>query len=163
MAYPNPFRKHDAQTRNCWGYTFQLTEEHLTPEKTEPLKFSYDTLGSRALEKLNEISPPGLKSREAENKTADPKVEADSKVNNAPPKRDLYTLLRDNADKNDILGELWKQVNTVPEWVDWDQIGRGQDVFYRYGGGNITGLTFQSLVGGMVSAPKTDRTLFLWD
>lgn len=34
--------------------------------------------------------------------------------------------------------------------VDWEQIARGQDVFYRYGGPALTGLCFQSLLGGMV-------------
>jgi len=40
----------------------------------------------------------------------------------------------------------------VPPWVDWEQIRRGQDVFYRYGGANLTGLAYQSLLGGMGAA-----------
>lgn len=36
--------------------------------------------------------------------------------------------------------------------MDWDQIARGQDVFYRYGGANLTGLAYQSLLGGMGAA-----------
>lgn len=36
--------------------------------------------------------------------------------------------------------------------VDWEQIARGQDVFYRYGGANLTGLAYQSLLGGMGAA-----------
>jgi hypothetical protein len=39
------------------------------------------------------------------------------------PKRDLYALLRDHASDDEKLGELWNEVNTVPHWVDWDQIG----------------------------------------
>ena len=66
--------------------------------------------------------------------------------------RDLYALLRDNADKDPKLKQLWDEVNTVPEWVDWEQIRRGQDVFYRYGGANFTGLAYQSLLGGMGAA-----------
>ncbi|GKT47028.1 uncharacterized protein ColSpa_07209 [Colletotrichum spaethianum] len=65
------------------------------------------------------------------------------------PHRDLYTLLRDNADSDEILGELWTEVNTIPDWVDWAQIERGQQVFLRYAGPAIFALTFQSLVGGM--------------
>lgn len=40
----------------------------------------------------------------------------------------------------------------MPEWVDWAQIERGQDVFYRYGGACLTGLAYQSLLGGMGAA-----------
>lgn len=64
----------------------------------------------------------------------------------------MYQLLRDNADADPKLKELWDQVNAVPEWVDWDQIARGQDVFYRYGGACLTGLAYQSLLGGMGAA-----------
>lgn len=49
------------------------------------------------------------------------------------PARDLYALLEDHADEDPKLKLLWAQVNTVPEWVDWEQIKRGQEVFYRYG------------------------------
>ena len=69
----------------------------------------------------------------------------------APPKRrDLYALVKQHAATDPAIGALWKQVTTVPEWVDWDQIARGQDVFYRYGGPCLTGLAFQSLIGGLV-------------
>ena len=52
--------------------------------------------------------------------------------------------------------KLWDQVNTVPDWVDWEQIQRGQDTFYRYGAAAITGLAFQSLLGGMGAARVTE-------
>lgn len=48
-------------------------------------------------------------------------------------KKDLYGLLKDHADEDPRLQELWTQVNTVPSWVDWEQIRRAQDVFFRYG------------------------------
>lgn len=50
-----------------------------------------------------------------------------------PFKKDLYALLRKHASEDPRLEELWTQINTVPEWVDWEQIQRGQDVFFRYG------------------------------
>lgn len=50
-----------------------------------------------------------------------------------PFKKDLYALLRDHASEHSRLQELWIQVNTVPKWVNWEQIQRGQDVFFRYG------------------------------
>ena len=154
MAWPNPFRRRDANTRTAYGYTFQLTEDHLTREQMEPMKFSYDRLGEQAWERLNIISPqpnsalprnsPSRHSSTREEKTAIASGES------SEPERDLYQLLRDNAAKDEVLGKLWEEVNIVPSWVDWEQIARGQDVFYRYGGPNLTGLAFQSLLGGMV-------------
>ena len=130
MAWPNPFRVRDENTRTCWGYTFQLTDEHLTPDKTHPMKFSYDLLGEQALDRLNEISPPP---RSALPRNSGRCAEAGDKTE-VLPKRDLYVLLREHAANDATLGRLWREVNTVPEWVDWSQIARGQDVFYRYGG-----------------------------
>ncbi|MCJ1476469.1 hypothetical protein MMC13_005135 [Lambiella insularis] len=153
MAWPNPFRTRDQNTRTCWGYTFQLTEDHLTPEKTYPMKHSYDILAEQALDRLNEISPPP-RSALPRNSGRYAGLEPDRRKGaiNAEPtpnRRDLYVLLRDHAHTDDTLGKLWSEVNTVPGWVDWDQIARGQDVFYRYGGPALTGLAFQSLLGGM--------------
>ncbi|RAL66063.1 hypothetical protein DID88_005723 [Monilinia fructigena] len=36
------------------------------------------------------------------------------------------------------------------------KLGRGQDVFYRYGGAALTGLAYQSLLGGMGAARVTE-------
>ena len=153
MVWPLRFAPRDKNSRTRWGYTFQLTPEHLTPEMMKPMKFSYDRLGEQALDRLNLISPP---SRSALPRNSNPYPTPDlykgesSFATDITPKRDLYLLLREHASKDDILGQLWLEVNTVPEWVDWDQIARGQDVFYRYGGPALTGLAFQSLLGGMV-------------
>ena len=68
------------------------------------------------------------------------------------PPRDLYQLLRDHAETDELLKRFWQEVTTVPSWVDWAQIQRGQDVFYRYGGACFTGLAYQSLLGGMGAA-----------
>lgn len=150
MAWPNPFRRKDANTRTCWGYTFQLTPGHLTLEQAHPLKFSYDTLGEECLDVLNELSPPTKTVVFHETRTEE-KPSQDVKENTPAikSKRDLYVLLRDNVDQSKKLRQLWDQVNDVPEWVDWDQIARGQEVFYRYGGATLTGLAYQSLLGGM--------------
>ncbi|RMZ76277.1 hypothetical protein DV737_g4888, partial [Chaetothyriales sp. CBS 132003] len=145
MAWPNPFRQSDENTRTCWGYTFQLTPDHLTTEERTRLRFSYDKLADECLDILNEISPPGAtqalkhtKPPGANNTTAD-----------EPAKRDLYLLLEAHRGQHPKLQDLWDSVTTIPPWVDWDQIQRGQDVFYRYGGATIMGLAYQSLLGGM--------------
>lgn len=45
-----------------------------------------------------------------------------------------------------MLEKLWTQVDTVPEWVDWERVGRGQEFFYRYAAPTITGFAFQGLL-----------------
>ncbi len=154
-AWPNPFRKEDSNTRSCWGYTFQHTEDHLTSEQSHPLKYSYDTLGEECLNILNAISPAESKVviEEAEapplnDQAVDEKQPPPSKK----PKRDLFLLLRDNRDQHPKLQQLWDEVTLTPSWVDWDQIRRGQEVFFRYGGATLTGLAYQSLLGGMGAA-----------
>lgn len=112
-----------------------------------PLKFSYDTLGEKCYERLNEISPPSNKNLPRNNSQFTQDVKQDEKKAH----RDLYALFKEHHD-DQILTKLWNEVNTIPEWVDWDQIARGQDVFYRYGGANLTGLAYQSLLGGMGAA-----------
>ncbi|MGR8024824.1 oxygenase MpaB family protein [Burkholderia cenocepacia] len=46
------------------------------------------------------------------------------------------------ADPTEELVELWKQISTRPEWVDWDRIERGARVYRRYG---VQGFTFQGI------------------
>lgn len=53
---------------------------------------------------------------------------------------------------------LHKQLTSVPSWVDWDQIKRGQEVFVRYAGGSGLTLLHCSLVGGF-GAPKINKVL----
>ena len=166
MAVPNPFRRVDENTRHIWGYTFQWTPEHLTPEQLYPLKYSYDVLGEEALNSLDRISPP-LSSELPRNQSRAPGEKGETK-----PKRDLYALLKEHHLGDEKLGELWNEVNTIPEWVDWEQISRGQEVFYRYGGASLTAvgiapfqekkinlrkqLAYQSLLGGMGAGRVTE-------
>jgi len=118
-------RRRTGDWRRVYGHDFEWTQHHLTAEQMRPMMFQYDELGSVALEVLDRISPPSLSSWSTTR--APPSGETN-------PHRDLYALLKDNASSDETLGRLWEQVNTVPEWVDWDQIERGQQVFYRYGG-----------------------------
>ena len=141
-----------AQLHTVWNYDFDWTEDHIEADAKQPIKFSYDKLGEQALERLDIISPPPSTSSARQ---AVQNVEASKKAGSGqstqPATRDLYALLRDNAGNDKILASLWEQVNHVPEWVDWEQIERGQKVFYRYAVGALTGLAFQGLVGGMVA------------
>lgn len=101
------------------------------------MKYSYDVLGEEALNSLDRISPP-ISGELPRNQSRVPSTGKDSPA----PKRDLYALLRDNAAEDVKLKELWEEVNTIPEWVDWDQISRGQEVFYRYGGVALTAVCY---------------------
>ncbi|KAK2066106.1 tat pathway signal sequence [Colletotrichum caudatum] len=128
--------------RSVWDYWFKWTDQHFTGDDLRPMIYTYDELGAKALDRLDEISPPEKPSPPGE------KVDA---ARGPKPHRDLYALLRDHAGSDEILGKLWGEVNTIPDWVDWAQIERGQNVFLRYAGPAIFALTFQSLVGGMGS------------
>jgi hypothetical protein len=97
-----------------WGYSFHWTNLHSSADDLRPLAYTYDTLADECVERLNRIP-------------------CDDGIDKRPFKKDLYGLLRDHADDDPKLNELWSEVNAVPEWVNWDQIQRGQDVFFRYG------------------------------
>ncbi|KAF2741016.1 hypothetical protein EJ04DRAFT_481307 [Polyplosphaeria fusca] len=155
MAWPNPFRKRTEHTKRCWGYEFDWTDDHLTPEQAEPLKHSYDVLAEECLDRLNAILPPKQSSiPRSNNQQTSGGTETEEKKEEGPSplQRDLYVLLRDHHASDPKLKQLWDEVHTVPAWVDWEQLERGQDVFYRYGGPALTGLTYQSLLGGMGAA-----------
>lgn len=140
---------------SAWGFTFEWTDDHLTAETSERLKHSYDVLAEECLDRLNAISPPdkaGLPRSDSQKSTQVTGTESEKNESLPVPPRDLYTLLRDHHQSDPKLAQLWTEVNTIPDWVDWRQIERGQDVFYRYGGPALTGLTYQSLLGGMGAA-----------
>lgn len=124
----------DKNTRHAWGHSFQWTSAHPTREDMEPWKHSYDNLAEDCLNRLDIISPP-VNNELPRNK---PRGGAEAEKLATPPKRDLYALLRDHAHEDEKLGEMWHQINYVPDWVDWAQISRGQEVFYRYAGPNLT-------------------------
>jgi hypothetical protein len=141
------FTREQRDIRHTWGYTYEWTSEHQTKEQLRPLTFSYDVLGAECLDRLDAISPPAPKSPVDDDKAEAPSQGGGGKDGAA--RRDLFALLEKYHASDPKLDELWTQIHTVPSWVDWDQIKRGQDVFYRYGGPSLVSLTFQSLVGGM--------------
>ncbi|QGA18615.1 hypothetical protein EYB26_006300 [Talaromyces marneffei] len=126
----------DPDIRRCWNYDFCWTPEHLTHEQMQPLRHTMDDLASDCIEPLTKLASKD-------------NILGDSKPN--PTKLDMYALLSDNHEKHDALTRLWGQINTVPDWVDWAQIERGQKVYYRYGHSMGIALAFQSLLGGMGS------------
>lgn len=121
-------------------------------------------LGEQVYDRLNAISPPVRKelprgnsqfvvgTRRKDDEKDSIEAEGESDATAKPPSRDLYAVLKEHVEEDELLRSFWKEITTVPPWVDWDQIKRGQDVFYRYGGACLTGLAYQSLLGGMGAA-----------
>src|SRR5277367_5704902 len=110
MAWLNPFRRGDENTRTCWGYTFQLTPDHLTPAQSHPLIYTYDTLAAECLAVLNELVPPPPVTTKFTRSDGNIKVRSQELKDKTPvvkPNRDLYLLLRDNAEKDEKLRQLW--------------------------------------------------------
>lgn len=141
-------RSTNAKICKCWGYTFEWIDGlHSSVEQLHSIMLNYDKLVDECLDRLDEISPPGSARTESTGST-------DIKT----PKRDLYSLLEKHAKDDPKLDELWSEINTVPDWVDWEQIKRGQEVFFRYGTPILNVLGFQSLLGGMGS-PRVVETL----
>ncbi|CAM1509938.1 Fc.00g002730.m01.CDS01 [Cosmosporella sp. VM-42] len=122
--------------RVVWGHKFNWTPDHLTAPKITHLLYSYDRLATDALDRIDHISPPISKSWSCPHGAGE-------------GQRDLLTLLKKHATEDDVLGELWKEASTVPEWVDWEQIERGQKVVNQFSGQILLGLLYKSLLGGM--------------
>ncbi|KAJ5165618.1 uncharacterized protein N7500_007448 [Penicillium coprophilum] len=125
---------------HCWDYSFRWTDLHSSADDLKPLMYRFDSLADECVDRLNKIPS----------------------TDDGPDKRsfnkDLYGLLRDHAEEDSKLKELWTEINTVPEWVDWDRIQRAQDVFFRYGLPILHALNFESLLGGM-GATRAVETL----
>ncbi|CAG8249883.1 unnamed protein product [Penicillium olsonii] len=138
MALKSP-KSGNSTECHYWNYSFRWTDLHSSADDLRPRAYTCDTLADQCVERLNQI-PLG------------------DDVDKRPFKKDLYGLLRDHFDDDPKLKELWTEINTVPDWVDWDQIQRGQDVFFRYGLPILNTLSFESLLGGM-GATRVVETL----
>ncbi|KAL9592858.1 MAG: hypothetical protein Q9219_007718 [cf. Caloplaca sp. 3 TL-2023] len=123
------------------------------------MKMSYDILGEAALNRLNSLRCAQTKVQRNDLPLEGAAAGAGpTSADHQPNQRDLFRLLCDHAMEDDTLRQFWQEVNTIPDWVSWQQIERGQKVFHRYGGPALTGLAFQSLLGGM-GATRVVETL----
>ncbi|KAK4454944.1 hypothetical protein QBC34DRAFT_103952 [Podospora aff. communis PSN243] len=136
----------------AWDYEFEWTPEHMTPEQMRPLMFTYDKLATESLDRLDElISSVPLRPTRKTPSSSDTQRPQEGSPPKGCPHSDFYELLKEHAPNDPTLRRLWTEVNTVPDWVDWAEIERGQQVFYRFGGPSIVSLTFHALLGGMGS------------
>ncbi|KAF9580467.1 hypothetical protein BGW38_002883 [Lunasporangiospora selenospora] len=92
-----------------YGEDIIWTKHHLRPSQLEPLRKIGDDLSDNALEAL--------------------KIKRDD---------DVYDALMDYVSKPESEQEssaprlLLEEMTRVPDWVDWDQVYRGQQVFWKY-------------------------------
>ncbi|PVI02313.1 hypothetical protein DM02DRAFT_613008 [Periconia macrospinosa] len=114
-------------------YSFKWTKDHTPKDETDPLRFQHDELGSATVDKIQEIHAREQEARKEQGEQVE--------------KLDMFATLKANRDRDGTLNEFWNQVNSVPEWVDWEQLERGQRFFYRYAVGNIIGFALQGFVG----------------
>lgn len=110
---------------HVWGYDFMWTNQHPKVEDVQELLYTYDKLAVDSLNRIDAISPPG------------PKDGRKCPMS----QRDLYALLKEHSSSDETLGKLWSQVTDIPDWVDWEQIERGQKVVYQYHGQMLLGVS----------------------
>ncbi|KAE8146499.1 hypothetical protein BDV25DRAFT_169839 [Aspergillus avenaceus] len=128
-----------------WGYTFTWTDKHPSKEQIEPLRQEYDTLGAIALQRIQSIRSSMLE---------------ESKVKGtSPPTNDHYTILLNHHTEDEILTQFWDECHAVPEWVNWEQLERGQRFFFRYAIANIVGFALQGFVAENSAAPGVVEVL----
>ncbi|KAK1590317.1 transcriptional regulator [Colletotrichum navitas] len=127
------FARPNDDMRVVGNYSFRWTEDHIPKDKTEHLRQTYDEVGAAAVARIQEIHQQALieKSGNAEHLS----------------KLDLFAVLQEHHEKDEALGQLWDEVCTVPDWVDWEQLARGQKFFYRYALANLMGFALQGFVG----------------
>ncbi|KAL7917432.1 hypothetical protein ACQKWADRAFT_325742 [Trichoderma austrokoningii] len=128
------------------NYRFQWTDLHLFPETLKPLR-QHDQLGSYAVNKLQQIS------RDQKGAAA----AGEQSLCHGP--FDVYATLRDHHAEDKKLNELWEELHTVPEWVDWEQLKRGQRFFFRYAAANLVGFALQGFIGQNSSTPSAVEVL----
>jgi hypothetical protein len=119
-------RRVASDERILWGHKFTWTPEHPSMDQLRPLLYSYDKLATDALDVLDKISP------------------LPSKISGTScpmSQRDLYALVEEHAEADETLGRLWREVMTVPEWVDWEQLARGQAIVHQYSGQILLGVS----------------------
>ncbi|KGO69974.1 protein of unknown function DUF2236 [Penicillium italicum] len=126
MAFEKPLSNNKRCIR---GYEFQWTENHLTAEQLMPLRRQADDLGLAVVERLLAI------------------VAAEKREKGGATRPDLYTVLQENYSNDTILRQFWEEIHSAPDWVDWEEIERGQAFLYRYLAPNITGIVLQGCLG----------------
>ncbi|KAG0340245.1 hypothetical protein BG004_006490 [Podila humilis] len=118
-----------------WDYDIMWSTKHFRASQLEPLRQIGDVLADNALAALD--IKPGQDALVAMREYTSRPVE--EQLSDAPRK-------------------LLEQLMTVPEWVDWEKVKRGQDVYWKYVLYISHALLHFSLAGGF-SIPKITKVL----
>lgn len=138
----------DGQTQSRYGFTWKWSALHPTESEIRSMLYSYDELASEALDRLDVLSPP-TPSRPQSHPQSQPQTQPQDQAQSQSQgqdcpfsgQRDLYDLLQKHAGDDPVVGRLWDEVSTVPDWVDWDQLARGQEVVRQYYGQILLGVS----------------------
>lgn len=128
-AEANAIRPRVGDTVRQWSFKYKWTKHHRLPGELAPLRQRVDADADAVLREL--ALKPGADAYEA-------MAEIDRRIQDDPS---LAAQYPESA-------RMWRHFHAVPAWVDWAQIRRGQDVFFRYAGCALTGLLADSLLGG---------------
>ncbi|KAJ5151556.1 hypothetical protein N7492_009851 [Penicillium capsulatum] len=126
--------------RHVRGYDFEWTDKHFTPEQLMPLRQQADDLALAVVEKLLAI------------------VSAQTQEKGGANRPDLYTVLKDNYANDSTLRQFWEETHSVPDWVDWEELEKGQSFLFRYLAPNITGIVLQDCLGENATTAGTAET-----
>ncbi|GAB7336840.1 hypothetical protein MBLNU13_g00012t2 [Cladosporium sp. NU13] len=91
----------------------------------EALKWEYDIIASEAVHRLRSV---------------------------CGNQGDLYHQLEHLHTSDPVLDKFWQITRTIPPWVDWQQLGRGQTVCKRYAIPMLIGFAFQGFAGEIAAA-----------
>nr|pir hypothetical protein B5O22.200 [imported] - Neurospora crassa [Neurospora crassa] len=149
----NPNRK------NIWGYTFNWTPSHLTSTDLHPLTLSYDKLTDDCLDEIDALGLLSSSSSSSSSSKSSPSQNSHQCPLHHYQPIDFLHLLLTHHPSSPSLSTLWTHLTTIPAWVSYPSIVRGQAVFYRYVGPAITSLTFHSLLGGGMASARVVETL----
>lgn len=115
------------------NYSFRWTKDHIPKHEIEHLRQTYDQVGAAAVARILDIHQRNLSEKKGDTAHLS--------------KLDLFAVLEEHHDEDEALGRLWDEVHAVPDWVDWEQLERGQRFFYRYALANLMGFALQGFVG----------------
>jgi hypothetical protein len=133
----------DAASVDVYGIKFKWSPLHKDSQDLSPLLRTYDELSTRALEFVDEIGASSMTSSIRRNDGEETNAGQEKRFH-----RNFFNIMKQHVetqetDSEDPIQKLWHEIHTIPDWVDWEQIERGQKVFWRYGGPAVTSVRCQ--------------------
>jgi hypothetical protein len=107
----------NGESVNWYGFRFSWTPHHQMPDELSHYLYTFDHLSAKALDALDPLCPS-------------------AKGN--PHSKDTFNILKECEHESPHVRQLLQEIYTVPSWIDWNQIERGQRVLWRYALPSIT-------------------------